>query len=140
MLNPNAFGDPHLVTLDGRSYDLQSVGEFHLLEVPDAGFDVQARFVPAGGSVSVVDAVALNVGGERVELRRDGTVLVEGDADALPGNGVLTLADGSQLYRSGSQRLIALKNPAPWCGFSPGPSGSARSRCPVARSARQPRR
>ncbi len=66
-LNPNAFGDPHLVTLDGRSYDLQSVGEFHLLEVPDAGFDVQALFVPAGGTVRS-SSVALT-SGVTVELR-----------------------------------------------------------------------
>ncbi len=50
-------------------------------------------------------------------------MLVEGDADALPGNGVLTLADGSQLYRSGSQRLIALKNPSALVQFQSGTIG-----------------
>src|SRR5690606_29869767 len=39
----NLWGDPHLATPDGFAYDLQTVGEFHLLEIPDDHIDVQAR-------------------------------------------------------------------------------------------------
>lgn len=72
------WGDPHLVTLDNLTYDLQSAGEFHLIEVPDHGIDVQARFTPYGQSVSVMGSVAFDLGSSRVEIRRDGTAFLDG--------------------------------------------------------------
>ncbi|WP_205305044.1 VWD domain-containing protein, partial [Nocardioides sp. 616] len=119
-IDPNVFGDPHLVTLDDRAYDLQTVGEFHLVEDPATGLDVQARFVPVGSSVSVTEAVAVAVAGQRVELRSNGQVLVDGDVDVAAEDGVTTLADGSLLVRSGSERLLALKRPSALVRFQSG--------------------
>ncbi len=87
------WGDPHVVSLDGLTYDLQSVGEFHLLTIPSLDLDLQARFVPMGPSrsVSVLDAVAVRVADQLVEFRPGGDVLLDGEAlDAATG-----LADGS---------------------------------------------
>jgi len=74
----NLWGDPHLVTLDGLSYDLQSAGEFHLVAVSEHDIDVQARFVPVNGVASVMDSLAFELGGSVVEIRSDGSALVDG--------------------------------------------------------------
>jgi hypothetical protein len=75
------WGDPHLVTLDRLSYDLQSIGEFHLLQADSLRWDVQGRFVPWQGStsVSVLESIAVQVGGQQVEVQPSGTVLVDGN-------------------------------------------------------------
>lgn len=81
-------GDPHLVTLDGLNYDIQSVGEFNLLGVEDREVGVQARFAAAGTQSSLV-AIATEWGGVPVELHADGTLLVNGEPKTLaPGEGI----------------------------------------------------
>ena len=84
-------GDPHLATLDGLSYDLQAVGEFHLLQVPSAGVDVQARFKPWGSSMtaSVLDSVAFELQGHQIGLHQ-GSTTVDIDGEPVPiGKGTL---------------------------------------------------
>lgn len=44
----SANGDPHLTTVDGLNYDLQSVGEFLLAESERYNFTIQGRFAPCG--------------------------------------------------------------------------------------------
>jgi len=79
------FGDPHLVTLDGLSYDFQAVGEFVLLEtVPgDANpFQVQIRTEAYAGSslVSVTTRLAVEIGGVTVEIdaKAEESLLLDG--------------------------------------------------------------
>jgi hypothetical protein len=90
-------GDPHLVTYDGTRYSFQAAGEFVASDDPQGGFQVQVRQEPIPGSrlVSVNTAVALDVAGDMVELRRgdrvpvlvvDGTVRSEPQV-GLPGGG-----------------------------------------------------
>ncbi|MBM6402962.1 DUF4082 domain-containing protein [Phycicoccus sp. CSK15P-2] len=67
LLGFNLFGDPHLVTMDRRFYDLQSVGEFVLARTA-AGSVVQGRFVAASSNVSVMGTAAFGAGEDRVEL------------------------------------------------------------------------
>lgn len=92
-LNPGSRGDPHLITFDGLAYDFQGAGEFVLARDPDdaAGFEVQVRQVPlrdpvCAGSVTVNQAVALQVGGSRVTFdpTRARLVWVDGVAVELP--------------------------------------------------------
>lgn len=108
-INPNAFGDPHLASLDGLSYDLQSVGEFHLAKAGD--LDVQARFVPYS-EISILDTVAVRTGNDTVQFRHDGQVLINGRSDIATGDGVFYLPDGSTLLVSGGKRLLATQNPS----------------------------
>ncbi len=90
-----ASGDPHMYTLDGLAYDLQAVGEFHLLEIPSYGIDVQLRIRGVGTSVSVTDRVATEVGGYSVELRDSGPPLIDGQDFALAdGEAALLGPDG----------------------------------------------
>jgi hypothetical protein len=81
-------GDPHLVTFDGRLYDLQAAGEFTLVRSASGDFVIQVRAVPLVGSQSVAAnvAIATKVDGHRVTLslenativaRVDGVVMVQ---------------------------------------------------------------
>lgn len=100
-------GDPHLVTLDGLNYDMQSVGEFDLLSVPDRDIVIQSRFAAAGTQSSVV-ALATNWGGTKVELHADGTILANGRAITLePGKGFTPSeeAEGYLFNDEGTYRL-----------------------------------
>jgi len=98
-------GDPHLVTLDGLNYDMQSVGEFWLLGVPDRGVRVQARFAAAGTQSSMV-ALATQWGDTTVELHADGTLIVGGQTKSLaPGRGVAPAVGGYIVNDDGTYRL-----------------------------------
>ena len=83
-------GDPHLLTFDGRAYDLQAAGEFTLTKSTVDDFLVQVRQVPLPGliPVAVNTAVAGKLGGHRVTLTLENTVLVarvDGVADNTGG-------------------------------------------------------
>lgn len=90
-------GDPHLVTLDGLNYDMQSVGEFDLVSVPDRAINVQARFAAAGTQSSVV-AVAADWGDQKVEMRADGSLLLDGRALTIPVNKGITSSENPDSY------------------------------------------
>ncbi len=98
-------GDPHLRTLDGLSYDIQSAGEFHLLTVPEYEIDVQARFEPWGSGTSVMRAIAVELGENRVEIR-GADLYVDGAARALPEDGLLEFADGAIVAKHNGQYAI----------------------------------
>ncbi|WP_461022372.1 VWD domain-containing protein, partial [Thalassiella azotivora] len=101
----NVWGDPHLATFDRRSYDLHAVGEFHLLELPEQDVDVQSRFTPLGSSISMLDRVATEIDGTRVEVG-GGKVLVDGEPVALNSGQAVTVGDGGLVARQGSQHLV----------------------------------
>jgi hypothetical protein len=74
-----AFGDPHMVTLDGRAYDLQSAGEFVTMDAASLGLEVQARLRPIlPGQFSLVDRVVIGVAGHKVEIQPGGDVWIDG--------------------------------------------------------------
>jgi VWD domain-containing protein len=63
-------GDPHLRTLDQRTYDFQAVGEFTDVVSDSGDLVIQTRQAPVEGSrsASVNTAVALQVGADRLQL------------------------------------------------------------------------
>eukprot|EP00164_Ancoracysta_twista_P001241 GFYU01001628.1.p1 GENE.GFYU01001628.1~~GFYU01001628.1.p1 ORF type:complete len:1847 (-),score=569.14 GFYU01001628.1:41-5581(-) len=53
------YGDPHFVSLDGTAFDLQTIAEFTLAKISNAGgMEVQVRHSPAGAA-AVTSAVAI---------------------------------------------------------------------------------
>jgi FtsP/CotA-like multicopper oxidase with cupredoxin domain len=77
-------GDPHIRTVDGKSYDFQAVGEFMLLRDRE-GLEIQTRQTPVEtanpitdgysgltSSVSVNTAVAARVGSHRISYQPSG--------------------------------------------------------------------
>jgi hypothetical protein len=77
------FGDPHLSTVDGLAYDLQSVGEFTLADSGRYGVHVQARLAPSPTpDISYLSRIAVGLGDSRVEFTGS-TMYVDGVATAL---------------------------------------------------------
>ena len=100
LIGWNIFGEPHIATLDGFAYDLQSVGEFHLLQAPDANIDIQARFTPVSANLSKFSALAFEINDNQVELN-GGTLLVNGNPVSLSGGQFYDLGGGAGIMRGG---------------------------------------
>jgi hypothetical protein len=121
---PGSNGDPHLVTVDGYSYDFQAAGEFTLLRSGDGTFEIQARQEPykSYGTVSINTAVAVGLAGDRVGVYTEGSdlrVLINGgeispttaaNAGALE---VRWVADGVEVLAPDST-LIWILGQAEW--------------------------
>ncbi len=63
-----SYGDPHIATIDGLSYSLQTVGETILIQSNDGAFVVQTRQSAFSASMSLNTAVAVKAGPDRVVL------------------------------------------------------------------------
>lgn len=74
-----SYGDPHLRTMDGRYFDLQSTGDFVLTRSTDPmdDFQIQARYERTNPSVSITTAVAMRVEGTTVTLHLNGAGTVD---------------------------------------------------------------
>ncbi|MDQ1294879.1 MAG: hypothetical protein QG608_2764, partial [Actinomycetota bacterium] len=109
----NVYGEPHLGTLDGLAYDLQSHGEFHLMEVPEAGIDLQARFEPGAiTNATRLKAIAFQINGTPVEIRSNGTLLVNDEVQ--PTSTVwVDLGNGGVLWRKGTQFIVTFPGADP---------------------------
>lgn len=106
----NVWGDPHLATLDGLYYNLQSAGEFTLLRT-GMGAEVQGRFEPLPGStrVSQTTAIAVSYGGDRAEVQQN-RLLVNGQQTS-PVDGETVVTDGG---------LAVSKRNGKWVIYTPG--------------------
>ena len=116
-LSSGAFGDPHLVTLDGLGYDFQAVGEFTLLTSSggtnpnfDIPIEIQARMAPAPGSdlVSVNTAMATDLGGTSVMIDAFGepALLIDGVPTQVPAGQGFVNAGNGQVFFDGSVYTI----------------------------------
>jgi len=98
-----AWGDIHVQTMDGATYDFQSAGEFVASRSTAGDLEVQLRLESRGFSpnVSVATAVAVLVDTSRasVMLGREPLLFVDGQPAALP-DGVLELPEGGRIERS----------------------------------------
>ena len=99
-----AWGDIHVQTLDGATYDVQAAGEFVASRSTAGDFEVQLRLESTGFSnyVSIVTAVAVLVDTSRasVALRREPMLSVEEQPVTLSPGGGLDLPEGGRIERS----------------------------------------
>ena len=99
-----AWGDIHVQTLDGATYDIQAAGEFVASRSTAGDLEVQLRLESTGFSnyVSIVTAVAVLVDTSRasVALRREPMLSVEGQPVTLSPGGGLDLPEGGRIERS----------------------------------------
>ena len=99
-----AWGDIHVQTLDGATYDFQAAGEFVASRSTAGDLEVQLRLESTGFSnyVSIVTAVAVLVDTSRasVALRREPMLSVEGQPVTLSPGGSLDLPEGGRIERS----------------------------------------
>jgi hypothetical protein len=128
---PNTRGDPHILTIDGLSYDFQSAGEFVLLR--GHGLEVQARQTAVGTAgpldpnphtglsscVSVNTAAAVRVGGHRITYQPnlggqpdpDGLQLrIDGRLSTVSNDGI-PLASGGRIVRTAVPGGIQIEAP-----------------------------
>ena len=106
-------GDPHFVTYDNLTYDLQAVGEFVLTK--NANFEIQVRTSPYGTSktVSIVTGVAVSIGSHRVTLengvlRLDGAQFALGASPINLGAGELYSFNGGFEVKYGTREVVAV--------------------------------
>lgn len=106
-------GDVHLRTFDGLRYDLQSSGDFILVDSPD-GVRVEARQVPSGSGASVNVGAAIRIDGQVVVvgLQPQPTVRIDGTPVALLDDALIPLKGGGEVRRSG--RAIVVSSPGGW--------------------------
>ena len=101
-------GDVHLRTLDGLRYDLQSSGDFVLVEGPD-GVRVEARQVPAASGASLNAAMAVRLDGHEVlvSVQPERSLRVDGQVVDLQDGETLNLDGGVSVLRSGRAVIVA---------------------------------
>ena len=110
-----SYGDPHMRTYDGYTYDLQSVGEFILTKSTTSSFEIQTRQSPAPGSISLNTATAMNVNGDRVCIYTRGfpdnytgiPIRVNGNPLRMKPGEVYALRNGGIVKRMGSNYRVS---------------------------------
>jgi hypothetical protein len=102
-LEGRAWGDIHVQTMDGATYDVQAAGEFVASHSTAGDLEVQLRLESTGfsGYVSIATAVAVLVDTTRasVALGREPMLFVDEQPMTLPDGG-LELRDGGRIERS----------------------------------------
>lgn len=107
----NNWGDPHLVTFDGNSYDFQAVGEFILTQSNNSDFEVQVRQEPLEDrdDVSINTAVATQLGEETVGLytNREQPLVIDDTETELADGESLELGNG-EIFRTNENRYTVV--------------------------------
>ena len=102
------WGDPHLTSLDGLSFDVQSAGEFDLMHAEAIDLTLQARFQPwnVNRDASVMTDIAFTLNGFMVEMGQGGALRVNGDPYTLTNSELLYFNNGSLIGRVGAKYVV----------------------------------
>jgi hypothetical protein len=104
-----SWGDPHLTSFDGLSYDTQLAGEFVLARSLAGDLEVQVRQQPWGSSrvVAVNTAVVIGVVGSRIEIHAATSgSLITIDGQPVTDTGTIALGNGASAEISSDSRRI----------------------------------
>jgi von Willebrand factor type D domain/Heterokaryon incompatibility protein Het-C len=109
----SSHNDPHLTTVDGLRYDLQTVGEYILIKSNNGNFEVQNRQEPYNASTAINSAVAIKVGRDRIALyakefpdsNTSTPLRVNSKPTTIQGD-KLSLADGGEILKQGNTYVI----------------------------------
>lgn len=116
ILKALAFGDPHIVTLDGLKYTFNGFGEFILIETVDNSFTMQGRMIPAQDdtendvSATVFSAVvAKELYSDTVQIQLVDSNIIDDEIDALV-NGELIDFEGLTDQQFNNVSLLKTSN------------------------------
>ncbi|MEG3931156.1 VWD domain-containing protein [Microcoleus sp. T3_B1] len=112
----STWGEPHLVTIDGLSYDFQTAGEFMLLKSESGDLEVQTRQEPFRNEpVSINTAIATKIDGQRITIFRkpeqqtpntpNQQVFINDQPTQIADNSYLSVGQG-RIYHQGDQYTI----------------------------------
>ena len=112
FIEATSSGDPHLNTFDRLAYDFQAVGEFILVKDNDGAFEIQVRQKPAGRNISVNQATAMNVAGDRVGFypSKKFKLIINGNPQELLINNSIKLPNGGYINRYNSEYAVIWPN------------------------------
>jgi hypothetical protein len=125
-----ALGDPHLSTVDGLHYDMQSVGEFDFAHSARYGMDIQLRFTPHT-NWSGADQAAIRIRDHTVQFGQDGSMLLDGQPYDIAMNGMLLLYGNAGIlhlqHGSLTRYVVVFPGPGlrPIFTWQPGPVSAA---------------
>ena len=108
-----SYGDPHFKSFDGANYSFQTVGEYTLVKSASGHMNVQVRQKAEGSDISLNNAVAMSVAGDRIafytEDKPDGNsttpLRVDGEAVYLE-NRPYFLEHGGVIRQEGKDYLV----------------------------------
>ncbi|WP_432837698.1 nidogen-like domain-containing protein [Dactylosporangium sp. CA-092794] len=93
-----SFGDPHLVTFDGLSYDFQATGDYVTVESTTDNFLVQTRYGRRGNpTIAFNRAIAARVG--------DSVIAFGDDPAVQPGQPLVATLDGQRIALADGARV-----------------------------------
>lgn len=94
------WGDPHFIGADGGKYDVQGVAGQTYNLLSDKGFQMNGRFDDWGGQgATVVGEVGILAGTDKITVKKDGSVFVNGQ-EVKDGESV-RLANGGCVHKKG---------------------------------------
>lgn len=100
---PRITGDPHVVTVDGFGYSIQSVGEFVAMRSGDGDVEVQIRTAPMSDRVSGVSAVAVRVDGRILVVDHEADDIVTLDGEPVDDEAATRTDNDAYIIRNGTQ-------------------------------------
>jgi hypothetical protein len=137
---PGSNGDPHMRTVNLRSFEFQAAGEYELLRSADGTVEIQGRQEPtagAGSTATINTAVAVRIGTHRVGVYAPGgaqVLDVHVDGSLVPLSAPMDLSGGGRLLRSPHGVEIDLPDgTALWALFTTGRWGINLEMTPSAR-------
>lgn len=92
------YGDVHITTFDGWSYDNQAAGEFLVFDNGTATVQMRSAPWPGSDAVSVVTAVAVRAGGHAVSMHQDGRIWIDGGEPAIGRGETIAVGDAALLW------------------------------------------
>ncbi|GJM37726.1 MAG: hypothetical protein DHS20C19_10930 [Acidimicrobiales bacterium] len=100
------YGDVHITTFDGWSYDNQAAGEFLVFDNGTATVQMRSAPWPGSDAVSVVTAVAARVDDHEIAMHQDNRIWVDGVEPAIGRGETIAVGDAALLFTGAAWVIV----------------------------------